>query len=312
MSSSTDNNKSASKPKANVLNSTLAGAGAGTIEILLMQPTDVIKTRFQSVTAASHYKDGIFKAFSSVFKEEGFSAFYRGTIPVLCIVGPRISLQYMGLAFYKPIFEKFEERNILPAHSSAGLAGVCTGITQAVTLVTPLEMIKVRQQTEMVLNKGHKRKYHGLINTASIIVRQEGFAALYSGLMATVARQSWGLFVKFSAYIEIKAMFERSSGSIDGALQPWQHMVSGGMANVLVGVLNSPPDVVKTRMQDAGRSYTSTWDCMKSMLRTEGPTSFFRGSWLRIIRIAPGGAIQFACYEQILSWLNSRQKVESQ
>ncbi|KAG1085809.1 hypothetical protein G6F42_021243 [Rhizopus arrhizus] len=290
-----------------------------------MQPTDVIKTRFQSVTAASHYKDGIFKAFSSVFKEEGFSgtsfayafnkhclltlfrsAFYRGTIPVLCIVGPRISLQYMGLAFYKPIFEKFEEKNILPAHSSAGLAGVCTGITQAVTLVTPLEMIKVRQQTEMVLSKGQKRKYHGLINTASIIVRQEGFAALYSGLMATVARQS--LFVKFSAYIEIKAMFERSSGSTDGTLKPWQHMVSGGMANVLVGVLNSPPDVVKTRMQDAGRSYTSTWDCMKSMLRHEGPTSFFRGSWLRIIRIAPGGAIQFACYEQILSWLNHRQK----
>lgn len=41
--------------------------------------------------------------------------------------------------------------------------------------VTPLEMIKVRQQTEMVLNKGQKRKYHGLINTASIIVRQEGY-----------------------------------------------------------------------------------------------------------------------------------------
>lgn len=78
-------------------------------------------------------------------------------------------------------------------------------------IVTPLEMIKVRQQTEMVLNKGQKRKYHGLINTASIIVRQEGyidncgndsvktnydlyrFAALYSGLMATVARQSWGM-----------------------------------------------------------------------------------------------------------------------
>lgn len=73
------------------------------------------------------------------------TAFYRGTIPVLCIVGPRISLQYMGLAFYKPIFEKFEERNILPAHSSAGLAGVCTGITQAVTLgkafMVPLDCV---------------------------------------------------------------------------------------------------------------------------------------------------------------------------
>jgi hypothetical protein len=52
-------------------------------------------------------------------------AFYRGTVPVLCIVGPRISLQYMGLAFYKPIFEKLEG-SIIPAHSSAGLAGVST------------------------------------------------------------------------------------------------------------------------------------------------------------------------------------------
>ncbi|KAI8878186.1 mitochondrial carrier [Backusella circina FSU 941] len=291
-----------SNKKPSIFNSTLAGAGAGTLEVLIMQPTDVIKTRFQSVQAAKHYKDGIVKAFGRVLKEEGFSAFYRGTLPVLCIVGPRISIQYTGLAFYKPIFEKLEG-NILPAHSSAGLAGVCTGITQAVTLVTPLEMIKVRQQTEMT--KG-QRKYHGLINTASIIIRQEGFLSLYSGLMATVARQSWGLLVKFSGYIEIKAMFQRASGNPDAPLAPWQHMASGGMANVLVGVLNSPPDVVKTRMQDAGRSYHSTWDCVKSMARNEGMTSFFRGSWLRIIRIAPGGAIQFAAYEQIVSWLNKR------
>ncbi|KAI8975169.1 mitochondrial carrier domain-containing protein [Mycotypha africana] len=211
----------------------------------------------------------------------------------------------MGLAFYKPIFEKFENRGILPAHSSAGLAGICTGITQALTLVTPLEMIKVRQQTEMAVRQPHyQRKYHGLINTASIIVQQEGFTALYSGLLATVARQSWGLLVKFSAYTELKALCQKMSKDPNEPLRPWQHMFSGGMANVLVGVLNSPPDVVKTRMQDSGRSYTSTWDCLRTMARQEGLTSFFRGSWLRIIRIAPGGAIQFACYEQILHWLN--------
>ncbi|PHZ15093.1 mitochondrial carrier [Rhizopus microsporus ATCC 52813] len=291
------------KAKPSVINSTLAGAGAGTVEILIMQPTDVIKTRFQSLQASTHYKQGIVQAFRNVFRQEGFTAFYRGTLPVLCIVGPRISLQYMGLAFYKPIFEKLEG-TVLPSHSSAGLAGICTGITQAVTLVTPLEMIKVRQQTEIVQNQ-KQRKYHGLINTASIIVRQEGFTALYSGLLATVARQSWGLLVKFTAYIELKAMFQKASSDPNASLQPWQHMFSGGMANVLVGVLNSPPDVVKTRLQDSGSSYKNTWDCVKSMAKQEGITSFFRGSWLRIIRIAPGGAIQFAMYEQLLALLNT-------
>lgn len=60
------------------------------------------------------------------------------------------------------------------------------------------------------------------------------------------------------------------------------------------------------RMQDAGVKYKGTWDCVKSMAKNEGMASFFRGSWLRIIRIAPGGAIQFACYEYILSALNNR------
>lgn len=35
-------------------------------------------------------------------------------------------------------------------------------------------MIKVRQQTELIGNKGQTRKYHGLINATSTIVREEG------------------------------------------------------------------------------------------------------------------------------------------
>ncbi|KAI8069215.1 mitochondrial carrier domain-containing protein [Gongronella butleri] len=290
------------KPKKSLINATLAGFVAGATEILIMQPTDVIKTRYQSIRVASHYQQGTLQAFRQVWTEEGFRAFYRGTAPVLCIVGPRISLQYLGLTFYKPIFEKMEG-SIIPQHSSAGLAGVCTGITQAVTLVTPLEMLKVRQQTDM-MNEAHQRKYHGLINTASLVIRQEGFGALYSGLMATVVRQSWGLLVKFSAYTEIKAFFERTSNDPTQPLSPWKHMVSGGLANVLVGVLNSPPDVVKTRMQDDGKLYRSTWQCIVSMAKNEGFLSFFRGSWLRVIRIAPGGAIQFSCYEAVSHYLD--------
>ncbi|KAL0087568.1 mitochondrial carrier domain-containing protein [Phycomyces blakesleeanus] len=202
----------------------------------------------------------------------------------------------MGLALYKPIFEKYEG-TFIPAHSSAGLAGICTGITQAVTLVTPLEMIKVRQQTDM-MNAAHQRKYHGLINTASIIVRQEG------GLVATVARQSWGLLVKFSGYTEIKALFTKHSEDPSQPLSPWKHMASGGLANVLVAILNSPPDVVKTRMQDDGRPYRNTWDCIRQMVRNEGFLSFFKGSYLRIIRIAPGKRRKknkIICYMPLLS-----------
>ncbi|KAI9280761.1 hypothetical protein BY458DRAFT_584240, partial [Sporodiniella umbellata] len=46
-------------------------------------------------------------------------------------------------------------------------------------------------------------------------------------------------------------------------------MFSGGMANVLVGVLNFHPDVVKTRMQDEGKLYKITWSCIRMMHKQE-------------------------------------------
>jgi hypothetical protein len=109
----------------------------------MMIERDFFITITQSSRAASMYTEGIWKAFTKVVRDEGFSgrlsgggnfdqdstlrlsssALYRGTVPVLCIVGPRVSLQYMGLAMYKPMFERLEGK-FLPAHSSAGLAGV--------------------------------------------------------------------------------------------------------------------------------------------------------------------------------------------
>lgn len=41
-------------------------------------------------------------------------------------------------------------------------------------------------------------------------------------------------------------------------------------------------------MQDDGSVYRNTWQCVRSMAREEGFKSFFKGSWLRVIRVAPG------------------------
>lgn len=87
-----------------------------------------------------------------------------------------------------------------------------------------------------------------------------------------------------------------------------------------------------SRMQDEGNTHRTSWQCIKTMAREEGFRSFFRGSWLRVIRVAPGkwrclrasrdsvyrfllrnfysallgGAIQFAMYEKLSHWLENR------
>jgi len=150
-----------------------------------------------------------------------------------------------------------------------------------------------------------ERKYRGFFSTIQVIAKEEGITALYKGLTATIVRQSWGLAVKFTCYNQLKSLFQHYYG---GELKPYHFMLCGGLSNVIVGILNSPPDVIKTRLQDqitgsTPAKYRNSLSCIQVMLREEGIRSFFKGASLRVIRIAPGGAIQFAVYEYALKLL---------
>ncbi len=59
-------------------------------------------------------------------------------------------------------------------------------------------------------------------------------------------------------------------------------------------------DVVKTRMQGLEASkYKSTLDCVKTMLRTEGPLVFYSGVVPRLGRVIPGQGVIFMSYDSI-------------
>eukprot|EP00732_Lithocolla_globosa_P005651 Lithocolla_globosa_v1_NODE_5980_length_1154_cov_6.637853.p1 type:complete len:298 gc:universal NODE_5980_length_1154_cov_6.637853:92-985(+) len=283
--------------------SSFAGILAGFCEALVMHPTDTVKTRFQSTKAMANAKySSQLAAFPVIIRHEGVMAMYKGLLPVISTVVPRVGLQYTGLMFFSPIFD---EVSWLPNSLTPMLTGICTGCVQAVVAVTPLEMVKVRQMTEVSQSPKHAPKYSNSFQTASTIIREEGLPALYKGLSATAARQCWGLMIKFTGVINFKRFFDQTP-----CLQPYSASMAGGLTNIAVGVLNCPPDVVKTRMQDQVTKgvkepkYRSSFHCVKVMIAEEGWRSLFRGSLLRVIRIAPGGAIQFGTFDYFLKKLN--------
>ena len=57
------------------------------------------------------------------------------------------------------------------------LAGLGSGITEAVLIVTPFEVIKIRLQQQKGMDKT-LHKYKGTIQTAKTILREEGITAL--------------------------------------------------------------------------------------------------------------------------------------
>lgn len=84
----------------------------------------------------------------------------------------------------------------MPGSFSAGLiflAGLGSGVTEAVLVVTPAEVCKIRMQAQFhsMLDPEQmvRRKYHNVLQTAAVVVREEGIGALYKGLLPTTLRQ---------------------------------------------------------------------------------------------------------------------------
>jgi len=61
----------------------VAGASAGLVEVLIMYPLDVVKTRLQLQKGTGNYQT-VVGTFQTIIKEEGFGNLYRGIVsPIL-------------------------------------------------------------------------------------------------------------------------------------------------------------------------------------------------------------------------------------
>lgn len=64
-------------------------------------------------------------------------------------------------------------------------------MTEAVAVVTPMEVIKIRLQAQSsgVIGTSATSKYRGATHALTTIIREEGPAALYRGISLTALRQ---------------------------------------------------------------------------------------------------------------------------
>ncbi len=128
----------------------IAGTGAGFAESIVMHPLDTLKTRFQAEKGTQNANlVRIWHQTRLLIQEESAWALYKGFVPVCSIITPKVALQFTGLSFFKELLGKEQNGNpqVVPTPFVPVVAGIFTGIAQATLLLTPFELIKVRQQT---------------------------------------------------------------------------------------------------------------------------------------------------------------------
>ena len=143
----------------------------------------------------------------------------------------------------------------------------------------------------------------GLVAVGVRIVQQEGVAALFSGVSATVLRQTLYSTTRMGLYDVLKKKWtDPATGNMPLMSKIGAGLVAGGIG----AAVGNPADVAMVRMQADGRlppaqrrNYKSVLDAITRMSKQEGITSLWRGSSLTVNRAMLVTASQLASYDQI-------------
>lgn len=292
----------------------IAGGSAGAMEALCCQPLDTIKVRMQlsrSGSAPGTKPRGFFATGAMIVRRETPLALYKGLGAVLSGIVPKMAVRFTSFETYKNWLADKETGN-----TSVGnifISGLGAGTTEAVMVVTPMEVVKIRLQAQMhsLADPMEIPRYRNAGHAVYTIIREEGFSALYRGVSLTALRQATNQGANFTAYQELKKFALKIQPELP-ELPSYQHMIIGLISGAMGPFSNAPIDTIKTRLQKAtAQPGTTAFQRIAAiagdMWRKEGFRSFYKGITPRVLRVAPGQAIVFAVYERVRKVIDTMQ-----
>ncbi|KAF2708668.1 mitochondrial carrier protein [Pleomassaria siparia CBS 279.74] len=224
----------------------LAGGIGGTTGDMLMHSLDTVKTRQQGDPHMPPKYTSMGNTYYTIWKQEGIrKGLYGG-------VRPAFFGSFGGTMVFFGTYEWSKRQMIdfgITPSVSYFVAGLIADFAAAPAYV-PSEVLKTRLQLQGRYNNPHFNSgynYRSTIDAIRTIVRTEGASSLYYGFGATLWRDLPFSALQFAFYEEERGMAKRYMGSnnIGLPLEILTAATAGGMA----GVLTTPLDVVKTRIQ---------------------------------------------------------------
>ncbi|GAA5896891.1 citrin [Sporobolomyces salmoneus] len=275
------------------------GGLAGALGATAVYPIDLTKTRMQNqrskVVGELLYKNSI-DCVKKVYKNEGFTGFYRGLPPQLIGVAPEKAIKLTVNDLVRDYATNPETGRIKLGWELAagGIAGGCQ-----VVFTNPLEIVKIRLQMQ-----GENAKVVGnhVRQGALHIVKQLGLIGLYRGSMACLARDVPFSAIYFPAHAHLKkdVFHDGRDGKV---LSYGEALAAAAIAGMPAAYLTTPADVIKTRLQTEARKGESTYkgvtDAFRKILAEEGPRALFKGGPARVLRSSPQFGVTLVAYENL-------------
>lgn len=200
-------------------------------------------------------KRGFIRTGAEIVKRETPLGLYKGLGAVLTGIVPKMAIRFTSFEAYKQALADAETRNI--SGRGTFMAGLAAGVTEAVAVVTPMEVIKIRLQAQhhSMADPLDVPKYRNAAHALYTVVKEEGVGALYRGVSLTALRQGSNQAVNFTAYTYFKEVLLRwqqgrdATGAVAVSLPSWQTTLIGLVSGAMGPLSNAPIDTIKTRLQ---------------------------------------------------------------
>ncbi|XP_043372897.1 mitochondrial 2-oxodicarboxylate carrier isoform X10 [Dermochelys coriacea] len=242
------------------------------VEICLMHPLDVVKTRW--------------------------FGFYKGILPPIMAETPKRAVKFFTFEQYKKLLG---HASLSPGLTFA-VAGLGSGLTEAV-VVNPFEVVKVSLQA----NRNAFTEQPSTFVQAWRIITADGlgFRGLNKGLTATLGRHGVFNMVYFGFYFNVKNIIPVNE---EPTLEFLRKFGIGLVSGTIASMINIPFDVAKSRIQgpqpEPGKiKYRTCFKTMATVYKEEGFLALYKGLVPKIMRLGPGGAVMLLVYEYAYAWL---------
>ncbi|KAI8327804.1 mitochondrial carrier protein-like protein [Chlamydoabsidia padenii] len=317
----------------------LAGGIGGSAADFTMHSVDTVKTRLQgqpSYRVPKYFN--MVQSYRTILKEEGvLRGLYAGVTPAILGSVP-------GTMIYFGIYE-FTKRNLTANHVPevmSHLAAGSLGDLAASIVYVPSEVLKTRLQLQGRYNNPHFVSGYNYRNTwhaAKMIVRNDGWGALFHGFKATILRDVPYSAIQFACYEQFKKMAQRYCVEPGQQLPLGIDLLTGSFAGGIAGAITTPLDVMKTLLQtqQSGSSgaikksssgttavttitgskpsptiqqpkhYSGIIDGLKWNYKHLGVRGLFLGLGPRVFWTSLQSAIMFVIYEQVLHLEESKR-----
>ncbi|CAI4036882.1 hypothetical protein SMKI_16G1790 [Saccharomyces mikatae IFO 1815] len=291
----------------------LAGGVAGAVSRTVVSPFERVKILQQVQSSTNSYNQGIFSSIRQVYHEEGIKGLFRGNGLNCVRIFPYSAVQFVVYeACKKKLFHVDDYGGQEQLTNTQRLFGgaLCGGCSVVATY--PLDLIKTRLSIQTAnLNSLSRSKAKniskppGIWKLLSETYRLEGgLKGLYRGVWPTSLGVVPYVALNFAVYEQLREIGINTSDTQPSWKNNLYKLTIGAVSGGIAQTMTYPFDLLRRRFQvlamggyELGFRYTSVWDALVTIGKTEGFRGYYKGLSANLFKVVPSTAVSWLVYE---------------